>query len=244
MRIKLIFLQLILLFNLSAQNNQEKTVSILAGTEQIKESANFGFVFRGGSVGVGFDRIYHLDERLITYSNEMDINALFSHQIFGLNIYLKPVELAYLFNLSEKKLYLGPSIKAEYRYQIYPDLQSGFDYWFTDFSLGCKAIYKFNLQQSQFKIKLNTSLLGLTSRQPAYRNPYFYDLGFGYAISHLHENLSFSTPWKYNTSDMEIKWKPKPDSRVTYGYKIRYAGYFEAPQINMITQSLVLTFNR
>jgi hypothetical protein len=142
------------------------------------------------------------------------------------------------------RLYIGPDLKFEYNYTLYPQLQSGFDYWFTNFSLGLKAHYAFNYQSSAFQIALSSSLAGFTSRQPDYRDPYFFDIGFKFAVRDLHQKLVFGSFEKYNTTDLEILWKPVSKSRLTFGYEFRYAGYYQAPEIKKVSHSIKILFSK
>lgn len=122
-------------------------------------------------------------------------------------------------------------------------LQSGFDYWFTNFSLGIKTLYNFNIADHLVSARLKLSLCGFNSRQPNYRNPYFYDIGFKHALNHLNSDLEFSTPGDYNSSDFELSWKPKADSRITWAYCFVYTGYFETPEISIVRHSVKLSLN-
>jgi hypothetical protein len=230
----------------SQQSDYIKSTSLSIGNSQIKEGANFGFVFNGGSLSYGINRSWKNEKRMITYENDFGVDILFSHGIGALGFNLMPVDIGYLFKLpvSQNSIYIGPTLKGEYNYFLYPDLQSGFDYWFTNFSLGVRSVFDINLQKSNFQIKLNTSLLGLSSRQPAYRDPYFFDLGVGFALEHLHQNLTFGSLNSYNTSCMEIIWRPKPNSKLSFGYALSYKGYYGSPQISMFNQSVKLIFNK
>jgi hypothetical protein len=223
-----------------------KSSSLSISNSQIKESANFGFVFKGGGFSYEINRSWTNDKRMITYENDFGVDILSSHGIGALGFNLKPIDIGYLFKLpvSQNSIYIGPTLKGEYNYFLYPDLQSGFDYWFTNYSLGFRSVFDVNLQRSNFQIKLNTSLLGLSSRQPAYRDPYFFDLGVGFALEHLHQNLTFGSLNSYNTSNMEIIWRPKQNSKLSFGYALTYKGYYGSPQISMFNQTFKLIFNK
>jgi len=220
---------LILVFFLpgSARENAITRYSFFStGFSQLKEAANFGLVFNGPVINYGMTWDRRNDKRMITYGYELGVGIPFSKNIPALDFYLKPVDMAYLFRFPglNDRLYVGPVLKFEYIYNFYPQLQSGFDYWFTNFSLGLKAHYAFNYQSSAFQIALSSSLAGFISRQPDYRDPYFFDIGFKYAVRDLHQNLVFGSLEKYNTTDLEILWKPVSGSRFTFGYEFRYSG--------------------
>ena len=216
------------------------------GFIQIKESANVGLVFKGPSVNYGMLWCLSNEKRMITFEPELGLSILFSRDIPALGFYLKPVDFAYLFKFTIKDdpLYVGPSFNLEYSYNLYPDLQSGFDYWFTNTGFGIHAIYDLRLNSSAFVIKLASSFAGFTSRQQNYRDPYFYDMGMKHAFSHLHQDLTFGSFNRYSCADLEILWKPKPDSRLSIGYELKYSGYFQAPEISVVNHNIKLIFNK
>jgi hypothetical protein len=135
MRTFILAISFFLIFGISsAQENFITRHSFLsAGYMQAKESANFGLVFKGPGLNYGMCWNFVNDNRLITYEFEIGAGILFSRDIPALGFYLKPVDLAYMFKIpaGESNLHIGPSLKLEYNYNLYPDLQSGFDYWFT-----------------------------------------------------------------------------------------------------------------
>jgi hypothetical protein len=231
----------------SGQENAILRYSFLStGFSQVKEAANFGLVFNGPFINYGMKWNLRNDKRMITYGYELGVGILFSKNIPALDFYLKPVDIAYMFRFPglHNRLYIGPVFKFEYTYNFYPQLQSGFGYWFTNFSLGLKAHYTFNYQRSAFQITLSASLAGFISRQPGYRDPYFYDIGFKYAVRDLHQNLVFGSFEKYNTTDLEILWKPVSKSRFAFGYEFRYAGYHEAPEFKKVSHSIKILFSK
>jgi len=239
---------LLLIFTLGSA--QDKTFSrnslFAAGYKQINESANFGLIFSGPDLNYGMVWKSVNEKRYFSFEYELGAAILFSKKIPALDFYLKPIDLAYLLKipLEGESLYLGPIMKMEYDYELYPDLQSGFDYWFTNLSFGIGALYDFNYKNISFRIKLNSSLAGYISRQEAYRDPYFYDIGFKYALKHLHHDLYFGSFDDYNVSRVEILCKPKNNSRLTFGYFLKYSGYYHDPQITILNQGIVLIISK
>jgi hypothetical protein len=214
------------------------------GIKQIKEDANTGLVFNGPEAIYGHYWEYSKNSGILSIENEIGVCFPFSKGIPALDIYFKPAELSYLIRIKEKNSFAaGPLVKFEYNYTLYPQLQSGFDYWFTNFSFGIKTLYNFSIADQSMSVRLKLSLCGFNSRQPDYRNPYFYDIGVKHAIKHLNSDLEFSTLAEYTSSDFELSWKPKADSRITWAYCFVYAGYFDAPEISIVRHTIKLTFN-
>lgn len=216
------------------------------GFNQVNEGANFGLTFRGPGLNYGMSWNSVNEKRYFTYEYELGVGILFSKQIPAPGFYLKPFDLAYMFSMPfpEKCLYLGPIMKLEYNYNLYPDLQSGFDYWFTNLSFGIGALYDLNYKKSSFRIKLNSSIVGFISRQEAYRNPHFYDIGFKYAVKHLHQDLFFGSFNDFNVSNLEILFKPNGNSRFTFGYFLKYSGFSQDPKLTVLNQGVKLIINK
>lgn len=236
----------LLLLNCSGQGNDIYRNSFFSpGFAQVKEGANFGLVFNGPALNYGMNWDLKNDKRIIIFGYELGVGVLFSKSIPALGIHLKPAEFAYMFRFpgTNSRLFIGPSLKFEYNYYLYPQLQSGFDYWFTDFSCGVNARYDFKYKSSAFRINANSSIMGFISRQADYRDPYFFDLGFKHAIRHLHQDMTFASLDKYNTAKLEILWKPGLKSRFTLGYVFAYSGYYQNPDINMVSHSIKIVIN-
>jgi len=240
----------LLLFFVLCGFSQESTKPwkshLSSGLFQVKEHANFGLVFKGAGFQYGIGRDFGTERGIITFGSEAGVSILFSRQIPGLGFYLKPFDVAYLFEipLKNNRLLIGPAAMLEYNYNLYPDLQAGFDYWFTNFSAGVAARYDFRVNESDLRLSLNTSLAGFISRQPDNRGPYFYDIGFKHAVRHLHQDLTFGLAGDYNVTSIEIQWKPAPNSRLTYAYTVKYSGFYGNPEISMLNHSIKLIFNR
>ena len=244
----ILFLLLLLVSHLvSAQNLcKEKKSFFSSGLVQVKENANYGLVFRGVGLNYGINLNLYNEHKILSYENKIGLKILFSKGIPGLGVNLKPLDCRYLISLplADNNFFLGPGIKVEYDYYLYPDLQAGFDYWFTNISLGLNALYHFNVKNTAVLLKINSSLTGLVSRQPDYRDPYFYDLGPKHAIGHLHEELKLSSVFSYNTTDLEILVKPGKDSVFRFGYFLNYAAYNNAPDFLLLNYGIKLLIGK
>jgi hypothetical protein len=202
---------------------------------------NYGLVFRGPGIGYAYSAQWQNEKRLLDYEVRFSFSILDTKDILAGSFNVVPVRLDYLFNTgTENKLCIGPFFVAEYNYELYPDLQSGYSFWFTHFSLGGALNYSFNLQKNLFDLSFHTTLLGITSRQPVYDDPYFFDLSLGYVLRFVHQDLQFGSWGKYNQSELEIRWQPKAESRLAFAYAFQYYGYFDAPKLAMLNQSVKL----
>lgn len=204
---------------------------------------NHGLIFKGPGIVYDFSASWENSNRIIDYTSRFGFSYLEDKKIGGGNINFIPIKLTYLFKPSEvAKFVIGPQFLAEYNYELYPDFQSGYSFWFTHFSLGASSRYRFNLNRHLFRLSLESTIAGFTSRTAEYDNPYFFDLSFRYAVQYLHQDIGFGSLNKYNHSEFEIRWQPKAESKIAVAYNIQYYGYYEEPQITMINQMIKLVF--
>jgi hypothetical protein len=206
---------------------------------QIKESLNYGLVFKGPGLNYEYLKRWEYDKNQLTYTGRFGFSYLETRDIAAANINLVPVNLNYLFKPKpEKEFFIGPTLLVDYNYELYPDLQSGYSFWFTHMSVGVKMLYKFNLQSNLFQVELGTTLFGITSRAKQWEDPYYYDLSFGDVIKYLHQDMQFGSFGQYNHSELEIRYKPNAGSRWALAYNFQYYGYFDEPRLDMINQYL------
>jgi hypothetical protein len=241
-------LLLLILLNLAALNsysqfsldhNHQVVVSFL----QIKDEMNYGLVFRGPGLGFTYSSERQNDRLLIDYQARISMSVVMTRDILAPSFNLVPVRFGTLFNTGPMKHFLiGPYLVAEYNYELYPDLQSGYSFWFTHFSMGAAATGWFSFGKHRIDLSLFTTVFGFTSRQPVYDDPYFYDLSFSDVIKDLHQDLQFGSWGKYNQTEFEIRWKPDKHSRMAFAYLLQYYGYFDEPSLGMLNQSVKLIF--
>lgn len=241
------FVLLFVVTTISAQEDSFTRSSFLTTSyNQVNEAQNFGLVFKGPGLNYGMEWHSAAAKRYISYGYAVGIGILFAKEIPAPGFYFKPVDLEYFFRIRGVigNLYMGPMLKLEYNYNLYPDLQAGFDYWFTNMSAGIGAMYDFNHKNSYFRIKINSSVAGLISRQEAYRNPYYYDLGVKHAVKHLHRDLYAGSFEKFNVSGLEISYKIRADSRLTMGYFLDYYGFFNEPGLTILNHGIKLIISK
>ena len=241
-KIILIFTGFFLMTGISlAQHEKSHAHMISLNFQQIDEEMNYGLVFKGLGLGYSYHANWQNDKRMIIYEGRFNVNFPMTRDIAAMSYDVVPARFDYLFKLGkEKKLSVGPYFIAEYNYMLYPDLQSGYSFWFTNFSLGGALNYAFDIKKSKLDLVFHTTVMGLTSRQPEYDDPYFFDLGFDHAVKFVHQDMQFGSWNLYNQSELEVRWRPKEDSRLAYAYTIQYYGYFDEPKLTMLNQSVKL----
>lgn len=226
----------------TAQTNHTHRHMLTINHLQVKESLNYGLVFKGPGLGYMYSSLWENDRRVMEYTGVLSLNVPLTRGIISGSVNLVPARLDYRFKFDpEGKVTLGPYVSLDYNMMIYPDLQSGYLFWLTNYSLGGVLSGWFSSKESRFDLCLHFTVLGLTSRTKPYDNPYFFSGSFGELIGDLHSNLTFN-PGQYTVNEIELRWTPKPSSRLAYGYSFRYHGYFQEPELNMINHSVIIHF--
>jgi hypothetical protein len=225
----------------SSQMDKSHFHAVTLNFLQIKEELNYGMVFRGLGLGYAYSAQWQNDKNLLGYDARFSFTILDTRDILAPSINVVPVRLDYLFKMgTNNRFCIGPFFTMEYNFEMYPDLQSGYSFWFTHYSLGGALNYSFNAQKHHFDFIFHTTLLGITSRNPVYDDPYFFDLSLGYVLRFVHQNFQFGTLNRYNQSELEIRWQPKAISRLAFAYTFQYYGYFNEPNLNMLNQFVKL----
>jgi hypothetical protein len=208
---------------------------------QLKEEMNYGLVFRGPGLSYAYSFKSENNIRSINFEVRLGFTYMQTRKVPAANINIVPVKLEYLFkDVFSDNLDLGPSFIADYNYQFNPDLHSGQSFWFTNYSLGGILQYNYRVSGQLFALSLNISFFGLTSRQPQYSDPYFWDLSAGDIMKFLHQDFNWGSWNKYNRSELEIRWLPAENSRLILSYSLNYMGYFDEPKLTIFNQSLKL----
>lgn len=208
---------------------------------QIKESLNLGLVFTGPQIVYAHSWGQANAETSWVLTSEIGAGVVFSRGIMGANIHLMPARWQYKWKVAPA-LFVGTVLAAEYNYQLYPDLQSGFSYWFSCWSAGVAVEYQFQAFDNDWRIAGTTSLLGLTSRPPEARNPYFFDLGFAEAVRYLHQNITFGSVNQFTRTSIELMWKPRTTTNIGISYTADVDVYFLAPRWTTLRQGIKVTF--
>lgn len=239
---------LFLLFLCSKSFAQEKMSSYFISADfiQIKETENLGLVFKGPKLDAGLKFEIPIDNNLFVYQNSIGIGLEFSRGMLGLHFNFKPAELFYGYNISHNKLkiFLGPSLKAEYNVQLYPYLKGGQPYWFTNYYLGAAAIIEFPFYEKIFRVHLSSSLVGFISRPESDRDPYWMNFYFWDIVSQVHQNITFASILEFNNTTVQLEYFPHAEKKsfsITYSFD--YYGTYKQPTVTFINQSIKFQFS-
>jgi hypothetical protein len=210
---------------------------------QIDESLNYGLVFSGPGIGFEYSKQWENPNRIIAYSAGLGFNFVQTRKIAAANLHISPLKFSWLYKFPGKGTFaIGPYFIADYNYQVYPDLQSGYSFWFTHLSIGGALQYSFRIKQEAFKISAETSLFGITSRSEKYEDPYFYDLDVGYVLRSVNSDFKFLGDNKYDNSKIELKWQHKPGSRLAFAYSYVSYNYVKEPKFAIVNHRLSIIF--
>lgn len=240
----LVLTLLLIPFIAEAQLEKRAYSRLETGFIQFKESLNFGMVFNGPSVK--YWRNWQHSDAIHKVSIETGggLAIVTTKGIPGITASIQPLRADYLFIDNETGWKTGPIFTSDLDYQLYPDLQSGFSYWYTRYSLGFAIEKEFSLKGQQLLVTFNNSLFGLISRPPAERNPHYYDLGVGHALRYQHQDLKFKTIGDYNDGDLMIQWQIPGKNRIMIAYHLNYAIYSESPETKILSHNIQLIFKR
>ncbi len=231
--------------DLTAQDSiRPRNTFFSIGFLQIKESENYGLVFRGPSLDAGMNWTFPHKDNAWFYEFKLMVGAPIAKDIIGLNYSFKPIEAAYVWKIPVKKfgLKIGPALKMEYNQQMYPDLQSGYYFWLTQYSAGVSAFATVNLKNSLIKVRVFNNLCGFVSRGETWEDPYFFTDQFSDVVSDMHSEFSFVSLGTFNNTFFEIQYRRNAASRLAYSYVFDYFVYSDDPAIKFLNQSLRLTF--
>jgi hypothetical protein len=209
---------------------------------QIKEGLNFGLVFSGPQFSYNQDWIWEKENSEWQMGTKIGAGILFSHEIPGICATFIPLEFKYYRKIAGIPLQLGFYASPEYRYQLYPDLQSGFDYWLSILSIGPSLKYQQAFSNIHLDAELNTSLFGFTSRPDDYRDPYFYDLGFTYAVKHLNSEFQSGSLGTFNRTKLTVAISSKKIPQLRIAYQFEYLGYYQEPRYSITGHGISIIF--
>jgi hypothetical protein len=196
------------------------------------------------SINYGYTNI-NFDNALI-FNSKIGVGLLFNREILGITTNITPVDFFYGFKIetpNEMNLYLGPRLFANYNLQIYPDLQMGHDFWATNINLSPNALLEIPYQDDLIRTQISVSLLGLTSRTPQSRNPYFFSLNPGVIFSDMNSGFEFGSLNKFLHTTFSAEYLFGKSKIWGLGYGINYFEYFAKPEIKILNHTLNLKYN-
>ena len=230
---------------LSAQNaksDKSHYLSFKPQFIQIKEAANYGYVFNGLNLSLNYSFELENDQRISAYSPSIAFGALYKKGI-ALAFQIRPIDLFYGFRLHKIKpfkFYLGPYMALNYQWQLYPELQSGHMFWFTAMEIGPKIATSFDFNSRAFKATFSNSLAGWISRPELETEEYFYSLTIPDYIQNAHEGLTFGFNDLFNHTKISIESLTRNARVISLGYQFEYFVHYKHPELSFMIHGINL----
>jgi len=244
MKIKSFLLIFMLIF--LTRINAQHFIGISAKFTQIQEKFNNDMVFEGPTFSLNYSYQNIDSERALIFSPTLGVSILDNRGILGISVDISPINIYYGYRISNNddyKLYIGPQLKASYSLQLYPDLQSGLDFWTTNFSLAPNLYFEYPSGEDLLTANIAISALNVTSRPPASRDYYFFSLKVSDFISDLHSNMKFGSINRLFDTSFNLNYYLGKSRTWGIGYRLNYLQYFDDPQIKMLNHALNIKYN-
>lgn len=231
---------------LSAQDagkKTEHTVSFKSQYIQIKDEFNYGLVNRGLNLVGEYTLVSHIDKNIFSYQAELGFGANYN-QGLGMIWSLKPFDFFYGFRINnnpEMPIALGPYLAGYYKWQLYPELQSGHMFWISSYELGPRFQISLPVKSRILHVSMSTSLASLNSRPEPRTEQYYYSLTFSDFVSNPHSNMTFGSVNLYNHSDLRVELT-HPEKGFSFAYEFEFMGYFNAPAFRYMAHSINLNW--
>jgi len=242
--IRFFFAVCLILNSLSIFSQQEKpdvshNITFKPQFLQIKDGFNYGLVHNGLNLAGEYSRISSAAYSTFIYSAEIDIGAVYREGV-GLIWSLKPADLFYGFRLnkqSEVPVVLGPYMLAIYKWQLYPELQSGHMFWFSSYELGPQLLVDVLVKEKRINFELSFSLAGLNSRPEPATEQYYYSLTFADYVKNPHSNMSFGSVNQYGHIHF-VAQLSDPDRSTAFAYEFEFFNYRTEPMFKYISHAI------
>ena len=246
-RVKILFAFFLLLALLPAQAQDfeaARSMNLSLDYQQVKESMNYGLVFSGPQLRFTYRKGWKLAGKNIIYQGALGTGLYETRNILGLNINLKLIDVHYnIYEFIRKiSFFAGPWLKSEYNYQLYPDLQSGYSFHFTNYTFGLSLTMLYRSDACHARLQWKNSVAGLISRPPQMRDPYFFDLDFSNYAADQHNEFSAGSFGLYNNTEIEIHFVRPQHARVGYAYSFAWFHGATSPAVDFIRHSLSVYF--
>jgi hypothetical protein len=208
------------------------------GYSEFKEAENLGLVFRGLSINQGIRWDFPKDNHCLSYSYKLGADLMTSKEMRAANVCLKPVKLAYLWQLPVQKpsLMAGPCLDVEYDLTLYPELQSGLNYWLAYGSLSLEARAALPLSFTTLNVILDKSVLGMVSRNKTHTEQYFFDLELGQTLQNVNSGFRYRDFTSFNNLNLQVEFLNY--RHFTLAYYLDYNHYTPRPALETLSQGL------
>ncbi|MFN3195943.1 MAG: hypothetical protein ACE364_08345 [Chlorobiota bacterium] len=242
MKVITLLVMLILPFSIFSEEQDlvEHTITFKSQFNQYKDELNYGLVYSGVNLGVGYTYLQSNENALFEYSPELGFGASFNKGI-GVAWRLRPIDINYgwtVTDIDNKPFYLGMYVQTNYGVQLYPELRSGHSAWMTSFEIGPMVSFILNILERDININFTTSVAGVTSRPELQPESHFYSLSLNDFIKDAHSNLEFGMSNKFYHTQLGLTLLRETDERFSFGYELEIFSYYQTPSFHFVNHSL------
>ena len=219
------------------QDSTQHELSVGLNGIQIKDQFNYGLVFNGLDLSVGYIYTRTFETSRVQYEADLRFGANFNKGV-GLNWKFKPVDIFWGFDLPGHPGYIGGYIADIYSWQLYPELQSGHLYWITSIEIGPEFNFTIPYRTYILELAFSNSIAGFVSRPQPSTETYYYSLSLGDFIDFAHQGLELATLNRFNHSSASLLVSCQDWNRLTIGYNFEYFGYYKNPKWHSMNHHL------
>jgi hypothetical protein len=248
MKTKILFLLIIclsldprLLRAQDSENNIQHMISMKSKFTQIKDEFNYGLVNNGFNPGIEYSLVSGTEKNIIIYRTELDFGANFKKGL-GMAWSLKPVDLFYGFRVNrnpEILVTLGPYIAGNYKWMLFPFLQSGKMFWISSWELGPRIMVSLPYKEKIISVSIANSVAGLVSRPLMKTEEYFYSLSLLDFVRNPHTNMTFGLQNVFNHTSLNVELTGQGKKR-SLSYEFEFMGYMKEPMFRYLSHSINL----
>lgn len=230
---------------LFAQDNgtrSDRSLSLKTQFVQFKDEFNYGLVFSGLNLNLGYAYINTSEGKTFSYTPDIGFGANFNKGL-GLALQFQPIDIFYGLRVNEstnKPFTIGPYFSTNYKWQMYPELQSGKMFWFTSLEAGPRFMATIPFRNKLFKVMVANSIAGWTSRPQPATETTFYFREFSDFVRNAHSDLKFGSYNLFNHTNIEIEWINAKDKKLSVAYEFEYVGYYKNPDFSYVVHALNL----
>ncbi len=214
------------------------TFSVGAAYLELKEDLNHGLVIRGPDLQLSYSYLVINPERYLSYRFTLGGGGKVVEGSWSGTWYLSPLSGHYAWRLGQSDKvawYLGPKASIQYHVQNYPELHAGPILWMTSYDLGWYLSAFLQIKGRLLEFSWHNSLIGLHSRTPTQRDPYFFSTKVGENFSDIHQDLSFNTLPHFNRTELTATLYFNQETKMrSLSYQLQYLGYFPEPSFQQI----------
>ena len=230
--------------SLSSQDDPEidrsfQYLSLKAQYIQLDDQVNYGYVFDGINLAVGYGFQKENQRVVIRYEGEIGFGSV-NNLGHGFYWKFKPIDFFHGFKINNSTSVLGGYMGAEYSWQQYDELQGGRLFWMSNIEIGPEIQFSIPLGSRNINVGVSSSLAGLAARPEFGPEQYYYSFSFSEFISSSHRNAKFGSFGLFNHTKLNVELLGNGGGRIMLGYEFDYLGYYEEPKATFLSHSINL----